>query len=172
MPKFEFVSHAKPSVFAYPAPYTPPVKETVEKVKTAVLSTTVRANARMKTKEKEKGSDAMETVGVCSPSSEDWMLTVISDSLRMTSMKRLRSQKATRRRTTRTHLQRRTSRHQKRCQTLFVSHQPSSGTLNSPLLDDTNRSVKSALNLRPPWRLHAQPDRLPLSSMCRAAVSS
>lgn len=64
MPKFEFVSHAKPSVFAYPAPYTPPVKETVEKVKTAVLSTTVRANARMKTKEKEKGSDAMETVGL------------------------------------------------------------------------------------------------------------
>jgi 26S proteasome regulatory subunit N2 len=64
MPKFEFVSHAKPSVFAYPAPYTPPVKETIEKVKTAVLSTTVRANARMKTKEKEKGSDAMETVGV------------------------------------------------------------------------------------------------------------
>ncbi|KAJ9113747.1 hypothetical protein QFC20_001772 [Naganishia adeliensis] len=61
MPKFDFISHAKPSVFAYPAPYTPPVKETVEKVKTAVLSTTARANARAKTREKEKGSDAMET---------------------------------------------------------------------------------------------------------------
>ncbi|KAJ9109707.1 hypothetical protein QFC19_001937 [Naganishia cerealis] len=61
MPQFEFVSHAKPSVFAYPAPYTPPVKETVEKIKTAVLSTTARANARAKTKEKEKGGEAMET---------------------------------------------------------------------------------------------------------------
>jgi 26S proteasome regulatory subunit N2 len=62
MPKFDFISHAKPSVFAYPAPYTPPVKETVEKIKTAVLSTTARANARAKTREKEKGSDAMDTV--------------------------------------------------------------------------------------------------------------
>lgn len=54
LPKVEFISHAKPSLFAYPAPWKAPVKETVEKAPTAVLSTTARANARQKTKEKEK----------------------------------------------------------------------------------------------------------------------
>jgi 26S proteasome regulatory subunit N2 len=65
MPKLEFTSNAKPSLFAYPAPYTPPKKETVEKVKTAVLSTTARANARAKAREQEKSAaegDAMDTV--------------------------------------------------------------------------------------------------------------
>ena len=66
IPKFEFISNAKPSLFAYPAPYQPPAKEKVEKVATAVLSTTARAQARAKTKEQEKataeGGDAMETV--------------------------------------------------------------------------------------------------------------
>lgn len=65
-PKFEFISNARPSMFAYPAPYEPPKKEVVEKVKTAVLSTTARANARQKAKEQEKaadeGGEAMETV--------------------------------------------------------------------------------------------------------------
>ena len=65
IPKLEFVSNARPSLFAYPAPYEPPKKETVEKVKTAVLSTTARANARAKAREQEKAVadvEAMETV--------------------------------------------------------------------------------------------------------------
>lgn len=64
IPKFEFVSNAKPSHFAYPAAWAPPKKETVEKVKTAVLSTTARANARAKAREQEKAAaegEAMET---------------------------------------------------------------------------------------------------------------
>jgi 26S proteasome regulatory subunit N2 len=69
IPKFEFISNAKPSLFAYPAPYQPPAKEKVEKVATAVLSTTARAQARAKTKEQEKaaaeGGDAMDTVSPC-----------------------------------------------------------------------------------------------------------
>ncbi|KZO96227.1 putative RPN2-26S proteasome regulatory subunit [Calocera viscosa TUFC12733] len=63
VPKFELVSQGKPSLFAYPAPTKPPTKETVEKVATAVLSTTAKAKARAKTKEQEKGAadgDAMD----------------------------------------------------------------------------------------------------------------
>jgi len=56
-PKFEFVSNARPSLFAYPALTKPPTKETVEKVATAVLSTTAKTKAREKTKEKEKQQD-------------------------------------------------------------------------------------------------------------------
>jgi 26S proteasome regulatory subunit N2 len=42
----------------------PPTKETVEKVATAVLSTTAKAKARERTKEKEKAAadEPMETV--------------------------------------------------------------------------------------------------------------
>ncbi|KAF8760836.1 26S proteasome regulatory complex, non-ATPase subcomplex, Rpn2 Psmd1 subunit [Rhizoctonia solani] len=55
-PSFEFVSNARPALFAYPA-VKPPTKETVEKVATAVLSTTAKAKAREKTKEKEKAAN-------------------------------------------------------------------------------------------------------------------
>jgi 26S proteasome regulatory subunit N2 len=48
-------------LFAYPPSTKPPTKEAVEKVATAVLSTTAKAKARAKEK-KEKG-DAIETVG-------------------------------------------------------------------------------------------------------------
>lgn len=61
-PLLEIVSNAKPSLFAYPSPTKPPAKETVEKVATAVLSTTAKAKARAREK-KEKG-DAMDTVSV------------------------------------------------------------------------------------------------------------
>lgn len=63
-PSFDFVSNARPALFAYPAPVKPPTKETVEKVATAVLSTTAKAKARERTKEKEKagGDERMETV--------------------------------------------------------------------------------------------------------------
>ncbi|QRW18607.1 26S proteasome regulatory complex, subunit Rpn2/Psmd1 [Rhizoctonia solani] len=56
-PSFEFVSNARPALFAYPAAVKPPTKETVEKVATAVLSTTAKAKAREKTKEKEKAAN-------------------------------------------------------------------------------------------------------------------
>jgi 26S proteasome regulatory subunit N2 len=64
-PAFTFVSDARPSLFAYPSPMKPPAEKAVEKVATAILSTTVKAKAREKTKEKEKAaaeSDSMETV--------------------------------------------------------------------------------------------------------------
>ena len=43
MPKFEFTSNARPALFAYPAPVQAPTIKKVEKVETAVLSTTARA---------------------------------------------------------------------------------------------------------------------------------
>ena len=68
-PKFEFISNARHSFFAYPSPTRTPTKESVSKVATAVLSTTAKAKAREKTKEREKaaagGLDVMETV--CHP---------------------------------------------------------------------------------------------------------
>jgi 26S proteasome regulatory subunit N2 len=58
---FEFVSNAKPSLFAYPAPTKPPKKEAVSKVATAVLSTTAKVKARDKKKAAAEG-DPMDTV--------------------------------------------------------------------------------------------------------------
>ncbi|KAJ3918306.1 D-isomer specific 2-hydroxyacid dehydrogenase [Lentinula edodes] len=60
VPKFEFTSNAKPSLFAYPPTTAPPKKETVIKVATAVLSTTAKVKAREKKKAAAEG-DAMET---------------------------------------------------------------------------------------------------------------
>ncbi|KAI9310565.1 armadillo-type protein [Dichotomocladium elegans] len=54
-PKFEFISNARPSLFAYPPQIKPPSAAVVEKVATAVLSTTAKAKARAKKSEKEKG---------------------------------------------------------------------------------------------------------------------
>ncbi|CAO3613493.1 unnamed protein product [Cunninghamella blakesleeana] len=54
-PKFEYVSNAKPSLFAYPPALKPPSATVVEKVATAVLSTTAKQKARAKKTEKEKG---------------------------------------------------------------------------------------------------------------------
>ncbi|KAI8643891.1 armadillo-type protein [Parasitella parasitica] len=54
-PRFEFVSNAKASLFAYPPAIKPPSAIVVEKVATAVLSTTAKAKARAKKVEKEKG---------------------------------------------------------------------------------------------------------------------
>lgn len=62
------MSNAKPSMFAYPPPTKPPVKESAGKVATAVLSTTAKVKAREKTKEKEKTTatenDAIDTVRI------------------------------------------------------------------------------------------------------------
>ncbi|KAI8891036.1 26S proteasome regulatory complex, non-ATPase subcomplex, Rpn2/Psmd1 subunit [Backusella circina FSU 941] len=58
-PRFEFISNAKASLYAYPPALKPPSATVVEKVATAVLSTTAKAKARAKKIEKEKG-DQME----------------------------------------------------------------------------------------------------------------
>ncbi|KAJ3305763.1 proteasome regulatory particle base subunit, partial [Blyttiomyces sp. JEL0837] len=58
VPKFEFLSNARPSLFAYPPPLKPPETKEVEKVATAVLSTTVRAMARAK--KAAKDGDTMD----------------------------------------------------------------------------------------------------------------
>ncbi|KAI8924392.1 armadillo-type protein [Entophlyctis helioformis] len=63
IPKFDFVSNARPSLFAYVPATKPPTAEVVEKIATAVLSTTAKTKARAKKAEKEKGkdTDAMDT---------------------------------------------------------------------------------------------------------------
>ncbi|KAJ7293479.1 D-isomer specific 2-hydroxyacid dehydrogenase [Mycena rebaudengoi] len=59
-PRFEFVSNARPSLFAYPASTKPPKKEAVHKVATAVLSTTAKVKAREK-KKAANDDTAMDT---------------------------------------------------------------------------------------------------------------
>lgn len=66
IPKMNIVAKGKPSLFAYPAPLTVPVKEEIKTVAAAVLSTTHKAQARAKEKKREEeaaggGSSAMET---------------------------------------------------------------------------------------------------------------
>ncbi|GAA5903602.1 hypothetical protein JCM6882_002998 [Rhodosporidiobolus microsporus] len=74
IPKFDFVSSTKPSLFAYQPATKPPTEKKVEKVETAVLSTTAKATQRQKEKEKEQkgedGEEAMET-DEPKPSSDD-----------------------------------------------------------------------------------------------------
>ncbi|PWN27463.1 26S proteasome regulatory complex, non-ATPase subcomplex, Rpn2/Psmd1 subunit [Jaminaea rosea] len=54
IPDFEFVSNARPSLFRYPETTKKDKEKKVEKVETAVLSTTARARQRQKAKEREK----------------------------------------------------------------------------------------------------------------------
>lgn len=65
LPKFEFTSNIRPSIFAYVPEIKAPEKNAPELVKTAVLSTTAKASARQREKEKEKasadGDHSMET---------------------------------------------------------------------------------------------------------------
>ncbi|KAK4421599.1 26S proteasome non-ATPase regulatory subunitA [Sesamum alatum] len=56
VPKFEFLSHAKPSLFEYPKPTTVPTATSAAKLPTAVLSTSARAKARASKKEAEKAN--------------------------------------------------------------------------------------------------------------------
>ncbi|KAI8369483.1 armadillo-type protein [Radiomyces spectabilis] len=69
VPKFDFISNAKPSLFAYPPALKPPSAAVVEKVATAVLSTTAKAKARAKKSEKEK-DDHMDVDKEESPKEE------------------------------------------------------------------------------------------------------
>ena len=59
IPKFEYVSNTKPSLFAYPSLTKPPKKEAVIRVATAVLSTTAKVKAREK---KKNAGDDMDLV--------------------------------------------------------------------------------------------------------------
>ena len=59
MPKIQFTSNAKPSMYAYPEALQPPKKEEKEKVSTAILSITAKAKARQK---KSTQDDAMDVV--------------------------------------------------------------------------------------------------------------
>lgn len=54
VPKFEFLSKAKPSLFEYPRPTTPPTTNSAVKLPTAVLSTSAKAKARAKKEADQK----------------------------------------------------------------------------------------------------------------------
>lgn len=62
MPQFDFISNARPSLFAYQPATAPPTTEKIEKVATAVLSTTAKVKAREKTKKDKLNADEMEMV--------------------------------------------------------------------------------------------------------------
>ncbi|KAL6532215.1 26S proteasome non-ATPase regulatory subunit 1 B [Orobanche gracilis] len=61
VPKFDFLSHARPSLFEYPKPTVVPTTTSAVKLPTAVLSTSARARARISKKEAEKPQDKAET---------------------------------------------------------------------------------------------------------------
>lgn len=62
VPRFEFLSHAKPSLFEYPKPTTVPTTTSTVKLPTAVLSTSAKAKARAK-KEAEQKANAEKSSG-------------------------------------------------------------------------------------------------------------
>ncbi|MBA0737898.1 hypothetical protein Gogos_011316, partial [Gossypium gossypioides] len=68
VPRFEFLSHAKPSLFEYPKPTTVPSTTSAVKLPTAVLSTSAKAKARAK-KEAEQKANAEKSSGAESSSS-------------------------------------------------------------------------------------------------------
>lgn len=57
IPKFEFICHTRPGLFDYPPMFEESTEKEVEKVATAVLSTTAKAKARAKKTKKEKDVD-------------------------------------------------------------------------------------------------------------------
>ncbi|OIW15206.1 hypothetical protein TanjilG_08798 [Lupinus angustifolius] len=61
-PKFEFLSHAKPSLFEYPKPTTVPTTTSSVKLPTAVLSTSAKAKARAKKAEDQKANAEISSV--------------------------------------------------------------------------------------------------------------
>lgn len=71
IPAFDFKSNARPSFFAYPQPAKKESEKKVEKVETAVLSTTAKAQQRQRVKEREKAreerGDSMEVDDVKKP---------------------------------------------------------------------------------------------------------
>ncbi|PKA56551.1 26S proteasome non-ATPase regulatory subunit 2 1A [Apostasia shenzhenica] len=70
VPRFEFISNAKPSLFEYPRPTTPPTSTSAVKLPTAVLSTSAKAKSRAKKEaeqralaEKSSNEDASSSSG-------------------------------------------------------------------------------------------------------------
>ena len=61
VPRFEFVSNARPSLFDYPRATTPPASLSTVKLPAAVLSTSAKAKARAK-KEAEQKETAQKTI--------------------------------------------------------------------------------------------------------------
>ncbi|KAK2643941.1 hypothetical protein Ddye_019136 [Dipteronia dyeriana] len=59
VPRFEFLSHAKPSLFEYPKPTTVPTTTSAVKLPTAVLSTSAKAKARANKKEADQKEKAI-----------------------------------------------------------------------------------------------------------------
>ncbi|XP_061364757.1 26S proteasome non-ATPase regulatory subunit 1 homolog A-like [Gastrolobium bilobum] len=55
-PKFEFLSHAKPSLFEYPKPTSVATTTSAVKLPTAILSTSAKAKARAKKAEEQKAN--------------------------------------------------------------------------------------------------------------------
>ncbi|CDO99454.1 unnamed protein product [Coffea canephora] len=68
VPKFEFLSHAKPSLFEYPKPTTVATTTSAVKLPTAVLSTSARAKARASKREAEQKAIADKAFGAELPS--------------------------------------------------------------------------------------------------------
>jgi 26S proteasome regulatory subunit N2 len=60
IPVFKFHSNTRPSMFDYPPEQTKKEDEQVEKVKTAILSTTAQARRRKERKEKQQRRDSMD----------------------------------------------------------------------------------------------------------------
>lgn len=58
VPKFDFLSQAKPSLFEYPKPITPPATTSTVKLPAAVLSTSAKAKARAKKDADQKAATA------------------------------------------------------------------------------------------------------------------
>jgi len=69
VPKFEIISNAKPSLFAYPEMLKEETNAAPIKVTTAVLSTTAKAKARAKQKAKDGGDVDMKSDEMLSPTS-------------------------------------------------------------------------------------------------------
>ncbi|KAJ6828893.1 26S proteasome non-ATPase regulatory subunit 1-like protein A-like [Iris pallida] len=61
VPKFEFLSNAKPSLFEYPHPTSPPTSASAVKLPTAVLSTSAKARSRAKKDAEQKALEKSTT---------------------------------------------------------------------------------------------------------------
>ncbi|GFY81595.1 26S proteasome regulatory complex, non-ATPase subcomplex, Rpn2/Psmd1 subunit [Actinidia rufa] len=63
VPRFEFLSHAKPSLFEYPRPTTVPTSTSAVKLPTAVLSTSAKAKSRVSKKESNQKVNVEKSSG-------------------------------------------------------------------------------------------------------------
>ncbi|XP_041025904.1 26S proteasome non-ATPase regulatory subunit 1 homolog A-like [Juglans microcarpa x Juglans regia] len=68
VPRFEFLSHAKPSLFEYPKPTTAPTTTFTVKLPTAVLSTSAKAKTRVKKEADQKANAEKASSGAESSS--------------------------------------------------------------------------------------------------------